>query len=402
MVVVGFAVRVAFLLITRSYRVDGHWQIWEMSEIGQSLAFGFGFASPWGGGTGPTAWTAPVYPFMVAGVLRLFGRTDAAAFTLFTINSIFSALTCWTIYRIGLRVFNRRVAAWSGWAWALFPWAIYWSVEWIWETTLSTFLLSLLFLLTLEMEGDNRLWSWFRYGALWGFVALCNTSILSFLPFAGCWLAYRLYKAGKPFLRPVLLSALLFWAVITPWLVRNYVVFHKFIFIRSDFGSELRAGNNPEAVGTWVQHYRVGNNYVLFNQYRQMGEVSFDAEQGRLAKQWIAENPRRFLWLCYRRVYFFWTGWPERETQRIQPIFIFLSLLGIGGLLAALRRRIHGVFLFASLLAFYPLVYYMVFPTDRYHHPIEPILMVLSVWLLLTDRAAGKRDKSPPHQAVAQ
>ena len=54
----------------------------------------------------------------------------------------------------------------------------------------------------------------------------------------------------------------------------------------------------------------------------------------------------------------------------------------IWGLLLALKRRVHGVFLFASLLAFYPLVYYICFPEPRYRHPIDPELLILGVYLV--------------------
>ena len=42
----------------------------------------------------------------------------------------------------------------------------------------------------------------------------------------------------------------------------------------------------------------------------------------------------------------------------------------------------HGVFLFASLVIFYPLVYYFAFPHPRYRHPIEPELLILGVYLV--------------------
>ncbi len=387
MVLVAIGVRIALIVATQSYRLTWEWHSWEMSEIGNSLYLGHGFASPWGGSTGPTAWTAPLYPWLVALMLHIFGgRTPAAAFALFTFNSIFSALTCWTIYRIANCVFNRKAAVWSGWIWAFLPYAIYWSVKWIWETTLSTFLLTLLFLLTLEMEGENRLWPWLRYGALWGILALTNTSTLIFLPFAGCWCAYRLHREGKSFLLPVVLSAAVFWAVITPWIARNYVVFHKLIFIRGDVGSELRTGNNPQADGTWVPIYRAGNNESLLAQYKQMGEVAYDAEQAELAKRWISEHPRQFLWLCGWRIYRYWTGLPERGMRVFEPAYLALTLLGLLGMVLAIRRRIHGVFLFASLLAFYPVIYYLVFPTDRYRHPIEPELLILAVWFVMGGR----------------
>jgi len=57
-------------------------------------------------------------------------------------------------------------------------------------------------------------------------------------------------------------------------------------------------------------------------------------------------------------------------------------VLGIWGLLLAIKRRVHGVFLFASLLVFYPLVYYICFPEPRYRHPIDPELLILGVYLV--------------------
>jgi 4-amino-4-deoxy-L-arabinose transferase-like glycosyltransferase len=399
MAAVGLAVRIVCIAAGRLYQLDiTHWTEFEMANIGYSLALGHGFASPFGGSTGPTAWTAPLYPWLVSVAFRVFGAySDGAAFALLTLNSVFSALTCWTIYRIARRVFNGRVAAWSGWIWALFPYAIYWSVTWIWETTLSAFLLSLLFMVTLEMEGDNRLWPWIRYGLLWGFVALSNTSALAWLPFSGCWMAYQLHRSGKRFLGPVVLSAVVFWVVITPWLVRNYVVFDKLIFIRGDLGAELHTGNNPLAKGTWVPAYRAGNNSSLYAQYKRMGEVAYDAEQGRLARNWIAEDPWRFLALSSRRLYYFWFGLPEPGLLRwIRPLFMCLTMLSIGGLLLIVRQRIHGVFLFATLLVFYPLIYYLTFPTDRYHHAIEPELVLLAVWLLASNANPATAEASPP------
>src|SRR5208283_2611991 len=138
-------------------------------------------------------------------------------------------------------------------------------------------------MLTLEMEGDDRLSSWFGYGLLWGLAALTNTSLMAWLPFSGCWLAYQLHRRGKRFVVPAVLSALVFWATLMPWLVRNYSVFGKAVFIRGDLGVELRTGNNSLAEGWWVPTFHPGNNSFLYDQYKQMGEAAFDAEQADLA-----------------------------------------------------------------------------------------------------------------------
>ena len=202
MVLIGFTLRVLYILIAHSYRFranDENFSFgWEIGRIAYSIATGHGFSSPFYGDTGPTAWAAPIYPYVVAGAFKLFGiYTHTASFALLTFNSLFSALTAWTVYRIAQRMFNETVAVWSGWIWTLLPYIAYWAVRWIWETSLSTFLLTLVILITLKMEGDNRYLDWVGFGAVWGFAALSNTAMGSFLPFSGLWLVYQLHKRHK-------------------------------------------------------------------------------------------------------------------------------------------------------------------------------------------------------------
>ncbi len=424
MILAGLTVRILYIFLAHSYRFrtnDANFSFgWEVGRIAYSIATGRGFSSPWGGDTGPSAWTAPVYPYIVALSFRLFGLyTHAAAIALLIFNSLCGALTCWPIVRIARRVFNERVAFWSGWIWALFPYMIYWDVRWVWETSLSALLLTLLFMLTLEMEGDRRLISWFGYGLLWGVIGLTNPAALSFLPFSGPWLAYHLHRRKLGFVLPAAVGAIVFWLTLMPWLMRNYEVFHKPVFVRDNVGVEFRCGNNPLAEGIWVGMYHPSQNPLLFEEYERTGEAAYSAEQSRLAKQWITEHPRKFAIISFRKFIYFWTDIPSATTipewmqehhekwaartfrsvifrddgaprnwlvdilEQFKPsLFLASTLLAIGGLRLALKRRVRGVFLFASLVIIYPLVYYFAFPHPRYRHPIEPELLILGVYLV--------------------
>ena len=404
MVLVAFSVRVLWIALAHTYRFrtnEANFGFgWEIGRLAYSLASGHGFSSPFGGDTGPSAWNPPLYPWVLSVAFRILGNySRAAAFATLTLNSLFAALTSWTIYRSARRVFGEKVAIWSGWVWALYPDTVFWSVKWIWETSLSAFLLSLLFMLTLEMEGDERSSSWLGYGLLWGVAALTNPAALSFLPFAGCWLVNQLHSHGKRFLVPAVLSAAMFWMTIMPWLVRNYEVFGRPVFVRDNFGNELRIGNNPLAEGMYVLAYHPAHNIFLYEKYKQMGEPAFCAQQGRLAREWIAQHPGKFAAISLRRVIYFWNGIPREykipwlaETRNTHLLLV--SVLGIGGLLLAIKRRVHGVFLFASLVAFYPVVYYICFPEPRYRHPIDPELLILGVFLI--SQAQTRTD--PRHQ----
>src|SRR6202795_467492 len=137
MVLLSFLLQVAAIGIARQYRTrpgeDNFGFGFEMGRVGRSIALGQGFSNPYGGNTGPSAWEPPLYPYLIAGVFRVFGiYTYASAWILLAINSLFSALTTIPVFLIARRTFGERVAVWSARGWALNPYIWYWSVHWIW------------------------------------------------------------------------------------------------------------------------------------------------------------------------------------------------------------------------------------------------------------------------------
>src|SRR5579872_307796 len=71
----------------------------EAGNIAWSIALGHGFSSPLIGMQGPTAWVAPVYPYLLALGFKLL-RMNPYHVVIFgqVLNAIFSALTCCPIY----------------------------------------------------------------------------------------------------------------------------------------------------------------------------------------------------------------------------------------------------------------------------------------------------------------
>jgi len=401
MVLIAFVLRFAYILLAHTYRfktVDDNFSFgFEMGRIGRALATGQGFSNPFNGVTGPTAWESPLYPFLIAAIFKLFGvYSSASAIILLTINSFFSALTCTPIFLIAKRCFDERIARWTSWLWALLPSLMFWCTRWIWETSLAALLLTVIFWLTLVMEEKDGILPWLAYGFLWGIAALTNTSLLAFLPASGLWICYHRFRRRTPFLGG---AAAVFAICITPWLIRNYETFGKFIFIRSNFGAELRLGNGPGADGTWMQYLHPSQNLYEMRLYRQMGETAYVAERKRQAIAFIREDYGRFAILCVKRFIYYWGGVPRlAENPALAPfknsVFLASSVLAFWGLGRALRQHRPGAWLFFWLIVCYPLVFYFVFPHPRYRHPIEPELGILIVYVI---SEAGK--KTPPATA---
>src|SRR5271166_2928127 len=148
-VLVALALRLVVMSFVYQERTDparDHWRLGgEAGRIARFIAQGEGFSNPLFGKTGPTAWLAPVFPYLLAGIFKIFGiYSKASAIATLALDCSFSALTCIPIYFIASKNFGEDAAVWAGWIWAFFPYAIFFSADFIWATTLTTLLVSLI------------------------------------------------------------------------------------------------------------------------------------------------------------------------------------------------------------------------------------------------------------------
>jgi hypothetical protein len=356
----------------------------ETGAVAYSLATGHGFSSPFGGSTGPTAWLAPLYPGMCAIVFKIFGCfTLASGFVMLLINSLFSALTCISISRIGELTVGRKAGELAGWIWAGAVVFMYWPSTWVWEVSLSALLLSILFLQSLRLASSPNWRAWAGFGLLWGIAALTNPALLAFLPASGLYPAYRLWRNHLPSLRLVAISALLFSVCISPWMIRNHVVFGKWIFIRGNAPFEFALGNYHYSTGFGWYGKHPTQNSLEHDQYERIGEVAYVAEKKQAALSFVKQYPGEFLALCAKRVAAFWVGSPLTwelwwRYALLWPLFALMLL----GLIAALAYRVNGGWLFFWLMFSYPITYYIVFSQPRYRHAIEPEMLLLGTYFV--------------------
>ena len=391
---VALLLRLAVVTIGHTYRITprrDHFQFgWEMGRIARSIAMGQGFSSPTDLPTGASAWAPPVYPYVLAGIFKIFGiYSSGSAWVILAFNSVFSALTCITLYHLAARMYGLEVARASAWTWALFPYAIYWPVRVVWETSLTAFLLSLALLMTLRIgEQPSRARPWILFGLLWGAITLTNTSVLALLPCCLIWLLYRCPQRSR-----VLLGTIVCFTsasiVVTPWSIRNYEVFGRFVFVRDNLPLEMHMANNGQFTGLWTRDEHPGNDPVAMRRFQELGELQFMEEKQREFRQFVREHPYDFLRFTIKRAGYFWMGTPQTaivgEYDLIvarHTAFLMMACVSFAGLWITFRRHKVGGFLLACALLVYPLPYYLVNPFPRYKHPIEPEMVLLSVYLL--------------------
>jgi hypothetical protein len=158
------------------------WGVNEAAGIARGLALGRGFASPFHGATGPTAWLAPVYPCMLAGIFLFFGiETSMSAWAAVFLNVLFSFLAALVVLQLGREQFGETAGLVAGWAWAISPPIVV--MPWLpWETCLSALVMTFAFLRTQRLRANSRRSEWAICGCIWSFAALLNPALFAPLP----------------------------------------------------------------------------------------------------------------------------------------------------------------------------------------------------------------------------
>ena len=386
---VGFALRFGFVLWQHTYvRAPGSILPFgsEICQIAKSIVEGKGYSSPFfGGETGPTSWIAPVYPLLCAAVFRLFGvYSVASAVVLLFLQCLMAAATSIAIYALGARTVGARAGLWAAWIWAVSPIFFRWPVSWIWDFTATALLVSLALVTTIDAAEKGTLRLWLRMAAVWALLALTNPAPLSVMPFALLYAAYENHRAGARWMRSLVFSCVLFGAVVSPWLIRNEVVFGKLVFFRSNYWFEFHMGNFHGSNGMGFTGFHPGVNPKEFHKYAAWGELRYINYYKHESFAFIQKYPSEFIALTLHRTLWFWDGTPlnywTREWWKPWE-FWPLSLLGWLGLIFVCTRRPSGWILFASVLIVYPIPYYLAYPVAKYRHAIEPELLLLSVYL---------------------
>ena len=374
--------------------------LYEPGDIAYSLAVGRGFGSPFRVDTGPTAWTTPIYPLLVAGVFEVFGTFNFHAFlATIGLNILFSVLTCVPVFHVGKRIAGIGVGAGAAWMWAIFPNAAIIPFQWIWDTSLSGLLAATILWATLAVADSKRMRDWCAYGILWGVALMTNATLLAGLPFLLAWIAYRQWKQSRKHgLAKIALAAGVIVLCCVPWTIRNYVVFHAFIPLRSALGLQLWLGNNDQYRDSFPGWLHPIDSMSERAKYVRMGEVAYMREKQREALHWIIAHPQRELALFKDRFVATWLGTPHplkdfrRDTSFLIRSFFVSNLLAALGALAGTflfyadrRLRVYAVPVTAFPIVF-PFAFYLSQALFRYRYPIDPIVLLLAAiavnWLL--------------------
>ena len=363
--------------------VGGDWG--ELGDIAINLFHGRGFSSPFGMGSSPTAWECPLIPFIFASIMKMTGGANVqAARVILCLQCVIGAIGATLFWLVIRRLIDRNAGSFARWlspavavTVCLWPGSLF-SVTFLWDYVWQEAALALfLYLALLWWENANLTLS-VLVGLTGAVLALINLTPGPIV------LAAILPGILRPRVRPnartlAVVAAFCFFAGIAPWLVRNMVVFHTYVPLRSNAGFEIFQGNNPiECIIAPANAPHPDNDPKQLRKYLDMGEIRYCRYSLRLAVQYIEAHPSQTVRRIADRAYVTWftdlTGhwvpypdvpWWKKKLPGVARLAASAALIvlsvtcffwgSLRGRFALLPYR----YMFAAVLILLPLPYYL-------------------------------------------
>jgi hypothetical protein len=234
------------------------------------------------------------------------------------------------------------------------------------------FLQSLFLLYLSKALQDNRVRDFFVSGIALGTATLCRAVSL-LLPF---FILLVFLSLGRVELRRGLFMFLLgSLLAISPWILRNYVLFHQFIPVQALGGHAIYYATFDYSDSTDRQAVS-DNRDKLGNTEHTM--IDRDRFYYRNALSRIVEEPLKFLKLMGRRL---WSMWHATDSGRYQtPLKIIhggLLALAVAGLIMS-RRKWRDLLLISAVIVYYIALHTILIGIARYIFPVIPLLIIFA------------------------
>jgi len=367
-------------------------------DAGRGYALVWKGAGPHHGQLQPTAFRAPVWPGVLAGVYKLAGSRSPTDGRLAVI--LIDALTCALLVLLGTRLASRRVGVVAGLVAAVY-------LPLVANTTqlLSDPLFTLLMVLILLGADHYRRGPSLGRAALIGLVlgaailTRANGALVA-VPIV-LWMAWASRRAGWPMaLARGGLAAVVGLAVLVPWLVRNEARMHAFVPVATQSGSVLGGAYNSVMLDRSNPSWATWDyDAILTAALKSRSEVEWDRTMRKAGLDWMHDHPGSTakLWVLHAQRYFdlFWEqsarptvlqGNPSKSHVAnliAVPEWWLVAVLALLATLELARRRALEVWA-PGLLLFAGLAVSGIFLADstRYRSPGDTVVILLAaVWL---------------------
>lgn len=362
---VGFFLRLIYLAVSGSQPLFP--DELRFLEEGHSLVTGLGLQAD-----GKLGHDMPLTGLVIAGTLFISGES------VFAVKLVMVVISTLTIAVVALLCFEiskeNRSALLAAAICSIYPFFIFYSARILSETIFLFFMT--LFFWALIQKSIGVAWQ----GALAGLMHLTRPIFLYFFPIIWAWQ----YSFQRVPIQKIAFGILIMTLVVSPWIVRNYVVFGEIVIGTASSGHILWEGNNPwnttggvsgtfEDTQSWLDVVPGGKSELAEDQWKKSEAIAF-----------IKKEPTHFLKNGLLKLKRFWSLWPNSRDHQ-HWLYRLVSVLSFGPVLllsmvgaVVLKKHRKEVILILATVGYLSALHALILGSIRYRLPLEPLLIVLA------------------------
>lgn len=373
---IALAVRIAFIVIAPAPPFHGDMITYE--GIAKNIIDGKWY---FGWGELPSAHREPLYPLLVAGVYKIAGPSRTAVHY---VHALLCAGTCGLLVVLASRlVRSYRAAVLAGALAAFYP-PFLLQLQTVLTEPLATFLLLIATYLAVIGWTDGRRGALALGAFFYGLATLTRASSLMYVPLLALLILVFAHGRRRVGARGAVVFLALFLATLSPWTIRNYVVFGRFIPVAVNAGGSFFRGNYDEGtLGSMGSNYHPDMPPEVTAKFKGMDEVDIDRLLMREGIQYVRTHPGTFIKLCALKFTRFWfnVGFAD-PPSRASIAFAFanggllaLAIFGVLGSGLVNHKAAAPVYL---LVLYYTGLHVLLFATARYSMPLMPYVFAFA------------------------
>jgi len=397
-------IRILFILATNSY-INGAYDDFE--AIANNILAGNGYSvSPghyWSSKIEPTCMVAPLYTYFYALAKFLFNSSPTSYLFIHLVQALFSAVSLIMVFKISRTVFGQFTAFLTSTAFLLLPTYSFYVAKSN-EATFTVFFCLILVHLSLSVSRQYSSKKIVVLGIVTGLGLLVNPTVSAALPVVFLYIAFigrnEPLRVAKDIFVIVSIAAIL----ISPWIIRNYLVFNKFIFIKSSLGQTLWIGNNRFSTGTqhpffipiekFYYNPEIRKAYPFLDKIESLREIQRQELFKNEAIDFIKNNPSKAFLLMLKKTFFFWI-YDKYKIQRFKDsgevvlwkLYSIINIILIGLFVSSLpilvRRKeldIHKIFIILFCLSISSIHIITSVGMIRFRLPVDPFIQMFSMY----------------------
>jgi hypothetical protein len=377
----------------------------DYDALGHAIAQGHSYAcgnfalSPSGDVTPYVASRMPGYPLLLAAVYLLGGGVKMVI----VLQAFMGAMIVLLTYALGTRL-SQATGLLAALLAALDPLSIGFAAALLTETPFTLCLMGALWLCvriaggvaasangTPSADGNaaassSRTWRlWIVLGFLWAIAVYLRASALwAIVPLAlasSLLASSRARRAGIAAWMPSLIPLAMVFVLLTPWLIRNYVIFQSGpLRLTTLEGISLYEAVYPGATGGPKQDQI---NLNIPPEMKSLNEAQRNDEWSRRAWTYIRSDPLRIAKLARIKIGRTWSPWFNAAEFNARPIQWMMTLwnapllvFALVGLFSRMRREL--LILLLIPLGYFTAVHALFLGSVRYRTPLMPLVCLLA------------------------